>query len=148
LDLLNIRRTTMKIRLIVAACAVGVIAPLGAAHANGPVSFSISTPDFGIRVGAPFYGPVFAPAPVYVPAPAYPLYAPAPVYLPAPVYVPPPRLIYPRPVVVVPRVVYPRSYVPAPRVYAPPYYGRPGQYAGYRVPHGHVIRYTEGGRYQ
>src|SRR5215475_10602995 len=114
----------MKSRYAVAAVAVAVaaLAPLGAAHANGGVSFSISTPDFGIRVGAPFYGPVFAPPPVFVPAPVY---APAPVLVPAPVFVPAPRVIFPQPVVVVPRVVYPRPYwsryyAPPARVYTPP----------------------------
>ena len=42
-------------RLWFAGFAVAAIAPL-AAHANGPVSVSVSTPQFGIRIGAPFFG--------------------------------------------------------------------------------------------
>ena len=74
-------------RLLFAGLAVAAIAPL-AAQANGPVSVSVSTPQFGIRIGAPIFGPpvvpVYAPFPVYSP----PVYSP-PIYAP-PVYAPPP----------------------------------------------------------
>ena len=78
-------------RLLFAGFAAAAIAPL-AAQANGPVSVSVSTPQFGIRIGAPFFGPpvmpVYAPFPVYAP-PVYspPVYAP-PVYAPPVVYAP------------------------------------------------------------
>ena len=148
-------------RLLFAGLAVAAIAPL-AAQANGPVSVSVSTPQFGIRIGAPIFGPpvvpVYAPLPVYSPPvyspPIYapPVYAPPPVVYGPPVYMPRPRYIVPAPVVVAPRVVYPRPYYP-PRVVTPydgdryHHYGSYGQQAVYSVPPGHVKRYTKEARY-
>jgi hypothetical protein len=133
------------------ALAVAALAPLAplTAHAGNGVSISVSTPEFGFRIGAPvFYGaPVFVPAPVVV---AAPVYAPAPVFVPPPrIIVPapvvlPPRVIYPAPVVVVPRHRPPRHrYVPPPRWVQPygPGYGDEDhgwQQARYRVPPGHA----------
>jgi hypothetical protein len=128
----------MKKRLLVATLAIAALTPLGAAHANGGVVVSVSTPQFGFRIGAPFYGP--------------PLYAP--VYASPPVVMaPPPRMFYPAPVVIAPRPVYFRpAYVPRPRVAYPrvapqPYYGAPVQQAGYWVPPGHA-RHQYGRHYQ
>jgi hypothetical protein len=153
-------------RLLFAGLAVAAIAPV-AAQANG-VSVAVSTPQFGIRIGAPVFGPpvipVYAPVPVYAPAP---IYAPAPVYAPAPLYAPPPvvyvprfvapRVYVPAPVMVAPRVVYPRNYYRPPVVvpydqnryhhYGPDNsYNRYSQQAAF-VPPGHAKRYS-GGRYQ
>ncbi len=148
-------------RLWFAGLAVAAIAPL-AAQANGPVSVSVRTPQFGIRIGAPIFGPpgipVYAPVPVYAPPvyapPVYspPIYAPPPLVYVAPVYVPRPRYFVPAPVVVAPRVVYRRPYYPPPVVtpyYGDRYhhYGSPGQHAIYRVPPGHAKRYTTEARY-
>ena len=148
-------------RLLIAGFAAAAIAPL-AAQANGPVSVSVSTPQFGIRIGAPFFGPpvvpVYAPFPVYAPPvyspPVYapPVYAPPPVVYAPPVYVQRPRYYVPAPVVVAPRVVYPRPYYP-PRVVTPydgdryHHYGSYGQQATYRMPPGHAKRYTQEARY-
>ncbi len=69
------------------------LAPLSA-QAGGGVSISVSTPEFGFRIGAPFFhgAPVFVPAPVVV---AAPVYAPAPVFMPPPpVFVPAPDYDY------------------------------------------------------
>ena len=130
-------------RLLFAGLAITAVAPL-AAQANG-VSVAVSTPQFGIRIGAPVFGP-----------PVIPVYAPAPVYAPPPVvYVPEvvaPPVYVPAPVVVAPRVFYPRAYYRPPVVV--PYrqdrfyhYGNYGQQAVYRVPPGHAKRYSDG-RYQ
>lgn len=107
-----------RIVLAGAAALIATIAPFAAAHAQ--VAVSVSTPEFGIRIGAPapraFYPPPYAvyPAPVYVPTP---------VYLP-PVYAPPPR--YAAPPVIVRTVVVPAvGYRHYPR------------YAGARVAQGH-----------
>ena len=97
------------------ALVVAAMAPWSASQANG-ISFRVNTPEFGIRIGAPFHRPpVYQPAPVYYePAPVY--YAPAPVYYEsAPAYYPPP-------------VHYPRyRYAPPPVVYVAP----PRYYSGY-----------------
>jgi hypothetical protein len=99
----------MKRTILLGALAAALIVPFAAARAHSNVSVSVSTPEFGIRIGAPVYRPV----PVVVPAPVY---APAPVYVPPPVYVAPrPVYVAPRPVYVAPRVVY-----PAPVVVVPP----------------------------
>lgn len=141
--------------LLLAGLAFAAVAPL-AAHAHGGVSVAISTPEFGFRLGSPFYGPVFAPPAVVVPTPVYapPVFVPPPVVYAPPVVVPAPRIIYRAPVVVAPpRVVYPRGHVPPPRVVVP--YGRDhhghGQYtheAAYRLPPGQAKRYAYNGHYQ
>jgi hypothetical protein len=100
------------------------LAPLSA-QAGGGVSISVSTPEFGFRIGAPFFhgAPVFVPAPVVVAAPVYapaPVFMPPPpVFVPAPVFVPPPRVIVPAPVVLPPRVVYRAPVLVVPRYAAP-----------------------------
>ncbi|HQR21228.1 MAG TPA: hypothetical protein PLE54_02155 [Burkholderiaceae bacterium] len=140
--------------LLLAGLTFAAAAPL-AAHAYTGVSVAVSTPEFGFRIGAPWYGPVYAP-PVAVPVPVFPttVYAPPPViYAPAPVVMPPPRIVYPAPVFVpAPRVVYPRAYMP-PRTVVP--YGHEryehgvrGQEAAYRMPPGQMKRYAYDGRYQ
>jgi hypothetical protein len=102
----------MKRSLWAGALLIAAIAPWSVAQANGGVTVSVSTPEFGFRIGAPFYGPVY-PAPVYVPPPRVyvpaPVYAPAHVYAPAPVYLPP-RYVAPRVVYAPYPVVYPRPY--------------------------------------
>lgn len=126
----------MKKRLFVAALAIAVLAPLGAAHASGGVVVSVSTPQFGFRIGAPIYGP----PPVVV---APPVFMPAPVYGPPVVMVPPPRVIHRAPIVVAPRpVVFVPAFAPRPRVIhhrggPRHYYGAPLQEAGYWVPPRH-----------
>ncbi len=47
------------------ALILAAMAPWSASHANG-VSVRVSTPEFGIRIGAPHF-PVFQPVPVYRP---------------------------------------------------------------------------------
>ena len=71
------------------ALMLAAIAPWSASHANG-VSARVSTPEFGIRIGAPHF-PVFQPVPVYRPVPVY---APVPVYYPRPYRYAPPAVIY------------------------------------------------------
>ena len=148
----------MKRPFWIAALAATAIAPLPALA--GGVSVSVSTPEFGFRIGAPvFHGtPVFVPPPVFVPAPVViapvgaPVFHPMPVYLPTPVHVRrpvivAPRVAYPAPVIFVPRRVFaPRVVVPPPRVVVP----RHGRYrdddgddhrwqrASHRVPPGHA----------
>jgi hypothetical protein len=131
----------MNKRLLVATLAVAALAPL-AAHAGGGVTVSVSTPEFGFRIGAPFYGaPAYGPFPVYAPAPVY---IPPPVYVPEQVIVVPARVIHRAPVIVAPRrVVYAPVFVPPPR-----YRDRHWQQAGYRVPPGHAKHYNGKGRYQ
>jgi len=105
----------MKRTILLGTLMAALLAPFAIAHAHSNVAVSVSTPEFGIRIGAPVYQPV-------------PVYAPAPVYVPPPaVYVPAPRVIYPAPVV-----------VPAPRyvVPAPVYYARPGVWVAPR-PYGY-----------
>lgn len=122
------RRTVLLGTLIAA-----LLAPFAIAHANSNVAVSVSTPEFGIRIGGPVYHPVpvYAPMPVFAPAP---FYAPPPVFAPVPVYVSPPRVIHPAPVVV---VRAPRVVVPAYR-----YYGAP---AGVWVaPRHHANRHWKG----
>lgn len=130
----------MKKPLLVALFAAATLAPIGAAQAGGGVFVSVSTPEFGFRIGAPVYSPpVYAPVyvpPVYVP-PVYIPPMPMPrVYAPPVVVVPPPRVIY-QPVVVSPRVAYRPVYAPRPRFdhrhFDAPY----EQQAAYRVPPGH-----------
>lgn len=95
-------RATLLTALL-APLALGATLFTGSAQAHGgDVSISVSTPDFGIRVGPPAY---YRPAPVYV--------------APAPVYVAPPPVVY------APRVVYPAPVYAAP---APVYYGPPGHW--------------------
>ncbi len=141
----------MKTRLLVATLAIATLAPLGAAHANGGVVVSVSTPQFGLSIGGPLYGPPVY-APIYAPPPmvvAPPVILPAPVYGPPVVVVPPPRVIYRAPVVVAPRgFAYPPAYLPRPRVVYPrvapsPFYGAPVQPVGYWVPPGHATRYKD-----
>jgi hypothetical protein len=111
----------MKRTVLLGSLMALLLAPFAMAEAHSNVSVTFSTPDIGIRIGAPMYPamPVYAPPPVYLPAP---------VYAPVPVYAPPPRVIYQAPVVVVPA----RRAIPA-----PVYYGRPGAWVapapyGYR----------------
>jgi hypothetical protein len=144
----------MKKHLFVATLALAALAPLGAAHANGGVVVSVSTPQFGFRIGAPIYGPpvylpVYAPPPMVV---APPVFVPAPVYSPPVVMVPPPRVFFPAPIVVAPRpVIYAPNFAPRQRVIHPhggwrAYYGAPARQAGYWIPpgqakHGAGMRY-------
>lgn len=107
----------MRRTVLLGTLLAAVLAPFAMAHAHSNVSVSVSTPEFGIRIG----GPVYRPVPVYQPVPVY---APPPVYVaPAPVYVPPPRVIYRAPRVVVPAPVY---YGPPAGVWVAPrgYYGQ------------------------
>lgn len=79
-----LRRTLFTALLLGIAATLG----LGSAQARDHVSVSVSTPEFGIRVGTPHR--YYQPAPVYVaPAPVY--YSPPPVYYA-------PRVVYPAPV--------------------------------------------------
>jgi hypothetical protein len=78
-------KRALRIGAAVSALVVAAMVPWSVSQAHG-VSVGISTPEFGIRIGAPHY-PVYHPAPVYVPPPV--------VYVPPPRYVvPPPRVIY------------------------------------------------------
>ena len=97
----------MKRRIWAGALLIAAIAPWSVAQANGVV-VSVSTPEFGFRIGTPFYGPPVYPVPVYVPPPR--VYVPAPVYAPAPVYLPPRYIVAPRVIHVPHRVVYQRPY--------------------------------------
>lgn len=137
---------------LIAGLLIAATAPLAAQAYGGNVSVTVSTPEFGFRIGAPAYRPYYPPAPVYVPAPMYPpvVYAPPPViYAPAPVVYAAPRVVYPAPVwVASPRVGYPRAYLPPPRVvvphgHSPRYYGHQGQQAAYWGPPGHAKRYKQ-----
>jgi len=140
---------------LVAGLLLAAVVPF-AAKAEVGVSVAVSTPEFGIRIGAPFYGPrVYAQAPGYVPAPVYSpvIYSPPTVvYVPAPVVIPVRRVAYPAPVIVPPpRVVYSRGYVIPPRVpfgHAPHPRGYASQHAGYRVPPGQLKHASVKGRYQ
>jgi hypothetical protein len=71
------------------ALVLAAMAPWSASHANS-VSVRVSTPEFGIRIGAPHF-PVFHPVPIYRPAPVY---QPVPVYYPRPYRYAPPAVIY------------------------------------------------------
>ncbi len=86
-----------KLAVIAAAALTAAALPLSAAHAQD-VSVRICTPEFGIRIGPPAYGPAYAPPVMVAPAPV--VVAPPPVYYP-PRYViaPQPRVIVPAPVV-------------------------------------------------
>lgn len=139
----------MKKPLLVTLFAVAALAPVGAAQAGGGVVVSVSTPEFGFRIGAPFYGP-----PVYAPVYAPPVYGPpvyeTPTYSPPVVVVPAPRVIYRPPVVIAPRVVYPPVYVPRPRFVYPgvvgPRFDAPyGHQAAYRIPPGHAKHHKRHG---
>jgi hypothetical protein len=94
----------MKRTILLGTLTAALLAPLTLAYAHSDVSVSVSTPEFGIRIG----GPVFHPMPVYAPVPVF---APVPVYAPRPVYVAP-RVIYPAPVIVVPPRYAPRHFGP------------------------------------
>lgn len=73
------------------ALLLAAMAPWSASKANS-VSVRVSTPEFGIRIGAPhFPHPVFQPVPVYRPVPVY---QPVPVYYPGPYRYGPPAVIY------------------------------------------------------
>jgi hypothetical protein len=145
----------MKKRLFVATLAIAALAPLGAAQANGGVVVSVSTPQFGFRIGTPIYGPPVY-APVYAPPPvvvAPPVFMPVPVYGPPVVMVPPPRVIHRAPIFVAPRpVIFVPAFAPRPRVIhhrggPRPYYGGPVQQAGYWVPPGHA-QHAKGKHYE
>jgi len=73
------------------ALVVAAMAPWSAAQANG-VSVRVSTPEFGIRIGAPHFPP-----PIFYPAhrPRYYGYAPPAVVYTAPRYVVPRVYRYP-----------------------------------------------------
>lgn len=131
----------MNKRLLVAAFAFAALAPL-AAQAGGGVTVSVSTPEFGFRIGAPFYGaPVYGPVPVYAPPPVF---IPPPVFVPQQVIVVPARVIHRPPVVVVPRrVMYAPVFVPPPHRH-----DRHWQQVSYRVPPGHAKHHKGSGRYQ
>jgi hypothetical protein len=87
----------MKIRIAALASTLAIVGatllPIDEAAAQD-VTIRVSTPEFGVRIGAPrHYEPpvVVAPAPVYQPAVVYPpaprvIYAPAPRVIYAPVY--------------------------------------------------------------
>lgn len=138
----------MRRTVLLGAVLAGFLAPLAIAQAHGGVSVSVSTPDFGFRIGAPIYrpAPVVVAAPVYAP-PVYgvPVYAPAPVYVAPRVIYAPPRYYYaPRPVVVAPR--YPGAWV-APYGYGHRHWkhrhdhdrddhGRNDRHRGYRAGYG------------
>jgi len=127
-------------RLLIAGFAAAALAPL-AAQASGGVVVSVSTPEFGFRIGGPVYGPpvyapLYAPPPIVVATPRV-VYSPPGVYAPPVVY--PPRLVY-RPVVVAPRVIYRRAYVPPPRVIVP--YGKPSHEHDH---HGQQVAYWVSG---
>jgi hypothetical protein len=94
----------MKRTILLGTLTAALLAPFAVANAHSDVSVSVSTPEFGIRIG----GPVFHPMPVYAPVPVF---APVPVYAPRPVYVAP-RVIYPAPVIVVPPRYAPRHFGP------------------------------------
>ena len=132
---------TKKLPAILAAAAVAALALIPAQRAAAQsVTVSVDTPEFGFRIGTPFY-----PAPVVV--------APAPVYAPPPViYAPPPRVVYPPVVYAPPRVVVaPRTVYVAPRpVYVAPRWTPPGHRHGhYRAgyPHRYDQRNDVGYRY-
>jgi hypothetical protein len=93
----------MKRIAFAGALTIAALAPLAAAQAQ--VTVSVSTPEFGIRIGTPMPRPVYS-VPVYVPAP--PVVVATPVYLPPPVYAPPPPRYAPPPVVV--RTVFVPAY--------------------------------------
>lgn len=121
--------------LLAAACA-----PL-AAHAHSNVAVSISTPGFGIRIGAPLWAPpVIVAAPVFAPAPVF---VPTPVFVTAPVFAPPPVVFRP-PVMLPPPVFFPQPRAPWPVQARPLPYAQ----AGYFMPPGHAKRYSRAVRYQ
>ncbi len=99
----------MKRTILLGTLTAALLAPFTVAHAQSNVSISVSTPEFGIRIG----GPVFHPVPVYAPVPVF---APAPVFVPVPVYAP-------RPVHLVPRVFHPAPVIVVPPRYAPRHFG-------------------------
>ena len=88
------------------AFVIAAMAPWSASQAHG-VSIGVNTPEFGIRIGAPVFPPV---------------YRPVPVYQPVPVYYPPPRLVV---------------YVPPPRYVAAPYIVGGFRGHGHYRHHGH-----------
>ena len=102
----------MKRTILLGTLAAALLAPFAATHAHSSVSVSVSTPEFGIRIGGPVFHPVpvFAPAPVVVPV--------VPVYAPRPVVVAP-RVIHAAPVIVVPRHAA-RHFGPPARVWVTP----------------------------
>ena len=73
------------------ALVIAAMAPWSASQANG-VSVRVSTPEFGIRIGAPHFPP-----PVFYPVhqPRYYGYAPPPVVYTAPRYITPRVYGYP-----------------------------------------------------
>jgi hypothetical protein len=124
---------TRKLPLLFAAAAVAALALIPAQRAAAqPVTVTVSTPEFGFRIGTPVYpAPVIvAPAPVYAPPPV--IYTPPPrVVYPPVVYTPPPRIVYaPRPVYVAPGWIPPGQRKKHYRVYYPEHHAH-GDY-GYR----------------
>lgn len=102
----------MKRTILLGTLTAALLAPFAVAHAQSSVSISVSTPEFGIRIG----GPVFHPVPVYAPVPVF---APAPVFVPVPVHAP-------RPVHVMPRVFHPAPVFVVPPRHAARHFGPRG----------------------
>jgi len=90
----------------IALTVVATTAPIGAAHAHGGVAVRVDTPEFGIRIGAPFA----IPGPVWGYGPPVPVYVPPPVYVPAPVFYGPPHVVIGAPAVH--PVIVPYGYAP------------------------------------
>ena len=100
----------MKRTILLGTLTAALLAPFAVAHAHSTVNVSVSTPEFGIRIG----GPVFHPVPVYAPVPVFapgPVFAPVPGYAPWPIHVVP-RVVHPAPVIVVPPRYAPRHFGP------------------------------------
>ena len=55
----------MKRTILLGTLTAALLAPFAVAQAQSNVIISVSTPEFGIRIG----GPVFHPVPVYAPRP-------------------------------------------------------------------------------
>ena len=71
------------------ALVIAAMAPWSASQASG-VSVRVSTPEFGIRIGAPHF-PVYQPVPIYQPVPVY---RPIPVHYPRHYGYAPPPVVY------------------------------------------------------
>jgi len=108
----------MKRTILLGTLTAALLAPFALAHASSNVSVSVSTPEFGIRIG----GPVFHPVPVYAPVPVF---APAPVFAPPPVFVPV-RVHAPRRVHVAPWVFHPAPVIVVPLRHTARHFGPRG----------------------
>lgn len=130
------RKTPLAFLSATAIAAAAALLPISV-QAHGGVSVAISTPEFGIRIGAPVFGPRVIAAPVMVPAP---------VYMPPAVFVPPPRVVH-VPVVVAPSVPHHRWHRPvvvAPRIVYRPIVVHPRH--GWTPPPRHHGHGHDGGR--